>query len=209
MKKIFLLIFLFFLFGCSSEEIIIENGLNESNTIYVNVTGKVKFPGIYQLQEQKYLYEVIELAGGFLKDANKDNLNLVQLIDKDCTINIMGNNLTEDNGLININYASINQLTILPGIGEAYAKNIIEYRELNGMFLNKEDIMNVPGIKGSVFEKIKNFFNRKQILSIFTFYNISTISRIFFIYFDNFTDQFITNQTLVVIFFDDKMNCNY
>lgn len=156
MKKIFLLIFLFFLFGCSSEEIIIENSLNESNVIYVNVTGKVKFPGIYQLQEQKYLYEVIELAGGFLKDANKDNLNLVQLIDKDCTINIMGNNLTEDNGLININYASINQLTMLPGIGEAYANNIIEYRELNGMFLNKEDIMNVPGIKGSVFEKIKD-----------------------------------------------------
>ena len=156
MKKIFLLIFLFFLFGCSSEEIIIENSLNESNIIYVNVTGKVKFPGIYQLQEQKYLYEVIELAGGFLKDANKDNLNLVQLIDKDCTINIMGNNLTEDNGLININYASINQLTMLPGIGEAYANNIIEYRKLNGMFLNKEDIMNVPGIKGSVFEKIKD-----------------------------------------------------
>ena len=156
MKIIFLLIFLFFLFGCSSEEIIIENSLNESNIIYVNVTGKVKFPGIYQLQEQKYLYEVIELAGGFLKDANKDNLNLVQLIDKDCTINIMGNNLTEDNGLININYASINQLTMLPGIGEAYAKNIIEYRELNGMFLNKEDIMKVPGIKGSVFEKIKD-----------------------------------------------------
>ena len=52
--------------------------------------------------------------------------------------------------------ASINQLTMLPGIGEAYAKNIIEYRELNGMFLNKEDIMNVPGIKGSVFEKIKD-----------------------------------------------------
>ena len=156
MKKIIWLLMLLFLWGCNSEEISFEKENNESNLIYVNVIGKVKFPGIYQLQEQKYLYEIIELAGGFLNDANKEELNLVQLIDKDCTINIVGKGLEEENGLININYASIDQLTLLPGVGKVYANNIIAYRKSNGLFMNKEDIMNVPGIKNSVFEKIKD-----------------------------------------------------
>ena len=68
----------------------------------------------------------------------------------------MGNDKIEDSGLININYASIDQLKLLPGVGEVYANKIIEYRSINGLFMNKEDIMKVSGIKVSVFEKIKD-----------------------------------------------------
>ena len=156
MKKILIILLILFLYGCESNEIILENDNSENNLIYVNVVGKVKFPGIYQIQEPKYLYEVIELAGGFLKNACIDNLNLVQVIDRDCTINILGDDKIEDSGLININYASIDQLKLLPGVGEVYANKIIEYRSINGLFMNKEDIMKVSGIKVSVFEKIKD-----------------------------------------------------
>ena len=49
-------------------------------------------------------------------------------------------------GLININTADIAGLCALPGVGEGRAKAIIEYRERQGGFQKKEDIMQVSGI---------------------------------------------------------------
>lgn len=64
---------------------------------------------------------------------------------------------TDTGGKVNINTADINQLKTLPGIGEATAKDIIEYREKNGRFNKIEDIMKVPGIKEGRFNNIKDY----------------------------------------------------
>ncbi|HHW31893.1 MAG TPA: competence protein ComEA [Clostridiaceae bacterium] len=63
---------------------------------------------------------------------------------------------TDNKGKVNINTADISQLTTLPGIGEATAKDIIEYREKNGKFKTIEDIMKVPRIKEGRFNNIKD-----------------------------------------------------
>lgn len=57
---------------------------------------------------------------------------------------------------ININKATVEQLTELQGIGESYAKKIVEYREKNGPFKKIEDIKEVQGIGDKLFEKIKD-----------------------------------------------------
>lgn len=62
----------------------------------------------------------------------------------------------DDNGLININTASKEELLNLNGVGESKAKSIIEYRDKNGLFESIEDIKNVSGIGDSLFEKIKD-----------------------------------------------------
>ncbi len=64
-------------------------------------------------------------------------------------------NNSDSDGKININTASIEQLTTLTGIGEAKAKAIIQYREENGNFSTIEDIMKVSGISENIFAKIK------------------------------------------------------
>lgn len=63
---------------------------------------------------------------------------------------------TGDSSVININTADISQLTQLPGIGEARASAIIEYRQENGPFATPEEIMNISGIKQNAYKKIKD-----------------------------------------------------
>lgn len=60
---------------------------------------------------------------------------------------------------ININTASVDDLIKLPGIGEAKAQNIIDYRNDNGQFNSIDEIKNISGIGESIFEKIKEYIN--------------------------------------------------
>ena len=60
-------------------------------------------------------------------------------------------------GRININTASKEMLMELPGIGESKAESILSFREENGNFGSVEDIMNVPGIKEALYNKIKDY----------------------------------------------------
>jgi competence protein ComEA len=57
--------------------------------------------------------------------------------------------------LININTATLSTLTTLPGIGDILGQRIIDYRAEFGPFQTIEEIMNVSGIKTSVYEQIK------------------------------------------------------
>lgn len=57
---------------------------------------------------------------------------------------------------ININSASTEDLTILPGIGEVTAKKILDYRIKNDGFKTKNEIMEVNGIGKAKFEKMKD-----------------------------------------------------
>lgn len=62
-----------------------------------------------------------------------------------------------NNGKININTADVQQLTLLPGIGETMAKRIIDYRTENGGFSTIEDLMKVSGIGEKKFEQMKPY----------------------------------------------------
>jgi competence protein ComEA len=55
---------------------------------------------------------------------------------------------------VNLNTASVDELKELPGIGAAKAEAIVKYREENGKFKKKEDIVSVKGIGDKVYEKI-------------------------------------------------------
>lgn len=144
-----------------------EAQINEVQEIsgYIHVTGAVKNPGVYPCSEGMRAFQVIDLAGGLLEDADETKVNLARVVNDGEQIYIpkMGEDYEESTSMstdnitakVNINTASITELTTLTGIGEARAKAIIEYREANQGFKTIEDIMQVTGIKMAMFEKIK------------------------------------------------------
>lgn len=59
--------------------------------------------------------------------------------------------------LVSLNEATLEELKMLPGIGNSYAQRIIEYRETNGGFKSVDDLVNVRGIGEKTLEKLKPF----------------------------------------------------
>lgn len=59
--------------------------------------------------------------------------------------------------IVNINTASVEELSALPEIGEKIASRIIAYREKNGPFKSTDEIMSVSGIGAKTYEEIKSF----------------------------------------------------
>lgn len=87
-----------------------------------------------------------------------NDLYITECIDNNASI-ISSNDVINDahnNGKININRASLEEFMTLNGIGEAKAKAIIEYRNINGLFKSLEDIKNVSGISEKTYESIKD-----------------------------------------------------
>ena len=58
-------------------------------------------------------------------------------------------------GKLSLNTATLDELMTLPGIGEAKAQAIIEYREEVGAFQNIEELKEVSGIGDAIFDQIK------------------------------------------------------
>ena len=64
--------------------------------------------------------------------------------------------LAEETSKVNINKASIEELTKLKGIGQKYAERIVKFREENGPFTAPEDLLKVKGLGEKVLEANKD-----------------------------------------------------
>ncbi len=137
--------------------------------IAVYITGAVVNPDVYYLDKGARLKELLDICGGVLPEADLNKVNLALKLSDSDKIDIpyvkeeieieveeeIEMEDSEDSSKVNINTADIEELMTLSGIGEATAKKIIEYRDMQE-FLQIEDIMQVSGIGESKFESIKD-----------------------------------------------------
>jgi len=160
---------------------------SEPKTVKVEIKGMVENPGVYELETGSVVKDLIDEAGGALEGVDLNTINLSKRLDDEMVVILLSeeeikesfiyvdyectcpgvindgtldeyidNNIAESEK-INLNEATIEDLTTLPGIGESKAEKIIEYRNSNGPFKSTEDIMNVSGIGNAMYEKIKNY----------------------------------------------------
>ena len=123
---------------------------NDADRDYLNLARQVKNnERIYvpTISETNSLSTVEDIKGTGVKITNEES--------------VTGKSAVSSGGstemLININTASISELTALPGIGEARAKEIVSYRTNVGAFREISDIKNVSGIGDKMFERLKAY----------------------------------------------------
>ena len=128
------------------------DGLNEeADTSLLNLSAK--------LHDEMYIYIYTkEEVLNFIK-VNEEQNTKIDECNKTNEICIEKEIITKDditNNKININKASLEELKLLPNIGESKAQAIIDYRNSVGIFNSIEDIKNVSGIGDNLFDKIKD-----------------------------------------------------
>ena len=134
--------------------------------IYVDLKGFIKNPGVYKLEKNTRLFQVINLAGGLQDEADSLAINMSMELKDQMSIYIpsIHDNLPmvvtpiddPDDFLIDINQAGVLLLQSLPGIGPSTAQNIVDYRDESGYFDVIEDLLNVPNIGEATFDEIKD-----------------------------------------------------
>jgi competence protein ComEA len=166
-----LLISVLALTGIFDKGDIVLNKTADISTVDVYVVGEVQVPGIYRIRKGAILSDLVEAAGGLRETVDVRYINLAYKIDDNMMIRVLNSSIVkmedeegirildeELSGLmVNINDAGMNELMLIPGIGEATANAIISFREANGSFTKPEDIMKVTGIKQAKYDLLKEY----------------------------------------------------
>lgn len=133
----------------------------------VHISGEVNKAGVYEIEDDDRLDDLVKKAGGLTENADLNSINLSMILEDEMRIIIPNINDADknidpmplmdstDDEKININTASKEELMTLPNIGEKRADSILEYRE-NNKFEKIEDIKNVSGIGDKFFEQLKD-----------------------------------------------------
>ncbi|MED1783085.1 helix-hairpin-helix domain-containing protein [Brevibacillus fortis] len=143
--------------------------------LYVDVKGQVKNPGLYQFEPGTRVANAIEKAGGALPDADLVQINLAEPLTDGSAVVIPPKGVkppvstsiglvqsaarvsaTGASTAINLNTATVEELMSLPGIGEARAKAIVDYRSKQGPFRSADDLKQIEGIGEKMFSRIKD-----------------------------------------------------
>lgn len=156
----------------SEEKEVSNDSATQECAVYVS--GAVKNPGLYRYYGRARVSDAIEAVGGFTKNAATTAINLAQILNDGEQITVptkkevaksqksadqmesQNNSSSSVSALVNINTASLDELMTLPGVGQAKANLILDYRMEHGSFSSKEDIMKISGIKEGVYNNIKD-----------------------------------------------------
>ena len=166
--------------GSEPEEATAGQKTAQVTTVCVYVCGAVRKPGVYEFDHSPRVLEAVDKAGGFTKKADTLSVNLASMLEDGSQVVIAEKgksggeaggtgktgNVSSDSASsgssssgdrIDINTAGAEELTKIPGIGEAKSTAIVNYRNEHGRFQKPEDLMQIPGIKEGIFNRIKDY----------------------------------------------------
>ncbi|MFI8187551.1 helix-hairpin-helix domain-containing protein [Streptomyces sp. NPDC085946] len=147
--------------------------------IVVDVSGKVREPGIHRLPAGSRVADALRAAGGVRPGTDTDGLNRARfLVDGEQVVvggpapapapgtapgtgpggAVAGGPVTGAGPAapLSLNTATVEQLDTLPGVGPVLARHIIDYRTQHGGFRSVDELREVNGIGERRFADLRN-----------------------------------------------------
>ncbi|MFZ9856780.1 MAG: ComEA family DNA-binding protein [Roseiflexaceae bacterium] len=135
------------------------------------ISGAVVTPGVYAFEgtHDVRIVDLVMRAGGLRPDADAAAINLAASIGDAAHVHIPERTSAQTSDVapastrsatstqsqtVNINRASVDELTQLPGVGPALAQRIIDFRAQHGPFTTLDDLDAVSGVGESLLSKI-------------------------------------------------------
>lgn len=132
-----------------------------TTSLVVDVTGKVRHPGIVELPVGSRVVDALKEAGGARPGVGTRALNLARpLVDGEQIVvgvkvpsvdllsptGVPGSTTATPLASVNLNTATEEQLDTLPGIGPVTAAAILQWRSEHGSFTSVDQLLDVSGI---------------------------------------------------------------
>jgi competence protein ComEA len=138
--------------------------------IVVDVSGKVRKPGIHRLPAGSRVVDALRAAGGVRPGVNTEGLNQARfLVDGEQVLvgaspgagapaggSAPGAARAGPAAPISLNTATADQLDTLPGVGPVLAQHIIDYRTRHGGFRSVDELRQVNGIGDRRFTDLRS-----------------------------------------------------
>ena len=145
-------------------------GNQGAGTMAVEVTGSKGADGIYFFPERTTIAEIlkvigadgkVETAGGPFPNGIGHSISVEGGVLK---ISVIPAGRLLALGLpIDLNRASVEELSQVPGIGERLATEIVELRQVQGMFESMSDLTTVRGIKEKKLNNLKKYLTVRPV----------------------------------------------
>jgi competence protein ComEA len=136
--------------------------------VVVDVTGKVRRPGIAVLREGARVVDALRAAGGARRGVDLGSLNLARVLSDGEQIVVGGSapvtatspataGSVPATGVVDINTADETTLESLPDVGPVTAAAILAWRTQHGSFTSVDQLLDVDGIGDATLAKLTPF----------------------------------------------------
>ncbi len=155
-----------------------------TNETVVELQGEVRRPGVHIFRHFPTLKEAIDQAGGLYEKISQEPKSFSEILETGTLITIQkvtpsplagegkgegeiikikmdrmaANKLLVFSIPLDLNRVSVEDLCLVPGIGESLAQEIVAYRKRRNAFRSVEELEHVKGIGDKKYSSLKKFF---------------------------------------------------
>lgn len=155
---------------------------NVTSKVYVDIKGSVKKPGVYQVSADSIVWDIVNLSGGFTKNAYTKNINLSQKVKDEMVIYVFSKNeMSKMNNTVKTDTACTTNIINYDNCITT-EKNATETSTslVNINTASKEELMNVSGIGASKADSIIAYRIKTPFSKIEDIMNVSGIGESLF-----------------------------